>query len=569
MKTVFAYAKPYKWFAGIAIALMLFELFVELIQPLIMAKIIDEGVMVKDVSTIYEWALILLVLTIVTFIAGVVNSYFSAHVAQSFAFDLRSALFAKIQSFTMATYIKYPTSALITRLTNDVGNVQQVLFMLLRIMLRAPLAIIGSFIMAFYVNAKLAAILLISAPLLAIFLFVMVTKGIQLFSKVQKSLDGVNRKLQENLQAIRLVKAYMRGEYETKRFAEIASNLKIDSMKAMRTMEYIQPILLFVMNVSMLGIIWFGASFVGAGDMKLGEAVAVINYTMRITMIFSMFVFIIILFARAKASAERMEEVLVVNEGVEYSGDNTHVINGDIGFHDVSFRYSETTPYVLQDVSFTVKAGEKLAILGATGSGKSTLLQLLLRFYEPTKGKITLANQDIATLDITALRQMIGYVPQQSILFSGSIEENILWGQEYASTDQAVAAAKQAQIHESITAFDDGYATVVGQKGVNLSGGQKQRLSIARALVRQAPILILDDSTSALDVKTEQALWQALEAQRATMFVVTQKIQTAKGADKIAVLEEGRLVALGTHDTLLQTNELYQQIAASQQEVAR
>lgn len=569
MKTVFAYAKPYKWFAGIAIALMLFELFVELIQPLIMAKIIDEGVMVKDVSTIYEWALILLVLTIVTFIAGVVNSYFSAHVAQSFAFDLRSALFAKIQSFTMATYIKYPTSALITRLTNDVGNVQQVLFMLLRIMLRAPLAIIGSFIMAFYVNAKLAAILLISAPLLAIFLFVMVTKGIQLFSKVQKSLDGVNRKLQENLQAIRLVKAYMRGEYETKRFAEIASNLKIDSMKAMRTMEYIQPILLFVMNVSMLGIIWFGASFVGAGDMKLGEAVAVINYTMRITMIFSMFVFIIILFARAKASAERMEEVLVVNEGVEYSGDNTHVINGDIGFHNVSFRYSETTPYVLQDVSFTVKAGEKLAILGATGSGKSTLLQLLLRFYEPTKGKITLANQDIATLDITALRQMIGYVPQQSILFSGSIEENILWGQEHASTDQAVATAKQAQIHESITAFDDGYATVVGQKGVNLSGGQKQRLSIARALVRQAPILILDDSTSALDVKTEQALWQALEAQRATMFVVTQKIQTAKGADKIAVLEEGRLVALGTHDTLLQTNELYQQIAASQQEVAR
>lgn len=569
MKTVFAYAKPYKWFAGIAIALMLFELFVELIQPLIMAKIIDEGVMVKDVSTIYEWALILLVLTIVTFIAGVVNSYFSAHVAQSFAFDLRSALFAKIQSFTMATYIKYPTSALITRLTNDVGNVQQVLFMLLRIMLRAPLAIIGSFIMAFYVNAKLAAILLISAPLLAIFLFVMVTKGIQLFSKVQKSLDDVNRKLQENLQAIRLVKAYMRGEYETKRFAEIASNLKIDSMKAMRTMEYIQPILLFVMNVSMLVIIWFGASFVGTGDMKLGEAVAVINYTMRITMIFSMFVFIIILFARAKASAERMEEVLVVNEGVEYSGDNTHVINGDIGFHDVSFRYSETTPYVLQDVSFTVKAGEKLAILGATGSGKSTLLQLLLRFYEPTKGKITLANQDIATLDITALRQMIGYVPQQSILFSGSIEENILWGQEHASTNKAVAAAKQAQIHESITAFDDGYATVVGQKGVNLSGGQKQRLSIARALVRQAPILILDDSTSALDVKTEQALWQALEAQRATMFVVTQKIQTAKGADKIAVLEEGRLVALGTHDTLLQTNELYQQIAASQQEVAR
>lgn len=569
MKTVFSYAKPYKWFAVIAIALMLFELFVELIQPLIMAKIIDEGVVVKDITTVYQWAVILLVLTLVTFIAGVVNSYFSAHVAQSFAFDLRSALFAKIQSFTMATYIKYPSSALITRLTNDVGNVQQVLFMLLRIMLRAPLAIIGSFIMAFYVNAKLASILIIGTPLVAIFLVIMVTKGIKLFSKVQKSLDGVNRKLQENLQAIRLVKAYMRGDYETQRFAKIAERLKIDSVKAMRTMEYIMPVLLFIMNVSMLGVIWFGASFVGAGDIKLGEAVAVINYTMRITMIFSMFVFIIILFARAKASAERMEEVLLVDEGIEVIGEPGDLLQGDIVFTNVSFRYSEQTAYVLKDITFTLKEGEKLAILGATGSGKSTLLQLLLRFYTPTQGTITIGGKNIADVDVATLRSSLGYVPQQSVLFSGSIEANILWGKEDALAEEAQRAASQAQIHTSIESFEDGYATIVGQKGVNLSGGQKQRLSIARALMRKAPILVLDDSTSALDVKTEQALWQALDNEAATMLVVTQKIQTARGANKVALLHEGELVAFDTHEALLATSALYQQIAASQQEVAQ
>lgn len=569
MKTVFSYAKPYKWFAVIAIALMLFELFVELIQPLIMAKIIDEGVVVKDITTVYQWAVILLVLTLVTFIAGVVNSYFSAHVAQSFAFDLRSALFAKIQSFTMATYIKYPSSALITRLTNDVGNVQQVLFMLLRIMLRAPLAIIGSFIMAFYVNAKLASILLIGTPLVAIFLVLMVTKGIKLFSKVQKSLDGVNRKLQENLQAIRLVKAYMRGDYETQRFAKIAERLKIDSVKAMRTMEYIMPVLLFIMNVSMLGVIWFGASFVGTGDIKLGEAVAVINYTMRITMIFSMFVFIIILFARAKASAERMEEILLVDEGIEIIGEPGDLPQGDIVFTNVSFRYSEQTAYVLKDITFTLKEGEKLAILGATGSGKSTLLQLLLRFYTPTQGTITIGGQNIADVDVATLRSSLGYVPQQSVLFSGSIEANILWGKEDALAEEAQRAASQAQIHTSIESFEDGYATIVGQKGVNLSGGQKQRLSIARALMRKAPILVLDDSTSALDVKTEQALWQALDNEAATMLVVTQKIQTARGANKVALLHEGELVAFGTHEALLATSALYQQIAASQQEVTQ
>lgn len=567
MKAVFRYVKPYKWFAVIAIVLMFFELFVELIQPLIMANIIDQGVQLKDIATIVEWTTILLALSVFSFIAGVVNSYFSAHVAQSFAFDLRSALFKKIQSFTMATYIKYPASGLITRLTNDVNNVQQVLFMLLRIMLRAPLAVIGSFIMAFYVNAKLASILLISVPIIAIFLFVMVTKGIRMFSAVQRRLDGVNRMLQENLQAIRLVKAYLRGKYETNRFNEVASHLKIDSMKALRLMEYIMPILLFVMNVTMLGIIWFSAKYVGAGDIQLGEAVAVINYTMRITMILSLFVFIIILFARAKASAERMEEILLIEEGTEdIKTQPFDLPAGDIVFEDVAFRYNDAAPYALNHISFTIKEGEKLAILGATGSGKSTLLQLIPRFYEPTAGKITIGGRNIQEIELASLRNKIGYVPQQSVLFTGTIFDNIRWGKEDALLDEALHAASQAQIHDSIDAFPQGYDTIVGQKGINLSGGQKQRLSIARALLRDASILLLDDSTSALDVKTEENLWEALGYHNATMLVVTQKIQTAMGADHILLLDQGQMVAFGTHEALSQTSPLYQKIIVSQQE---
>ncbi|QPQ33399.1 ABC transporter ATP-binding protein [Lysinibacillus sp. JNUCC-52] len=572
MKIIFSYVKPYKWTAIFALCLMLIELFVELVQPLIMAKIIDDGVRGQNNDMIIQWGVILLVLSFIAFISGVVNSYFSSHTAQSFAFDLRNALFDKIQSFTLATYQKFSTASLITRLTNDVTQVQTVLFMSLRIMLRAPLAVIGSIIMAFVVNAKLALFLVIGAPIILVFLIFMVAKGVAYFGRVQKRVDRLNRVLQENLQAMRLVKAYLRGAYEASRFEQVASRLKFDTVKALRTMEYIMPVLLFVMNMSLLAVLWFGTKQVAAGTTPLGDIVAIVNYAMRITGSFSMFAFIIIFYARAKASAERMTEVLAVDNEVEITssskeGTSSALKLGELAFKNVSFHYPGTETAVLSNVTFQVKSGEKLAIMGATGAGKSTLLQLIPRFYDVTEGQIFVEGKDVQQWDLQELRDIIGYVPQQSLLFTGSIADNVRWGDTEAAMDEVLNAAMQAQIHASVEDFPSGYDTRVGQKGVNLSGGQKQRLSIARALLRKGHILMLDDSTSALDVKTEQALWDALSEERATMLVVTQKIRTAKGADQILLIDAGEVVGYGSHEELLQTSDLYKKIAISQQEV--
>jgi ATP-binding cassette subfamily B protein len=335
-------------------------------------------------------------------------------------------------------------------------------------------------------------------------------------------------------------------------------------------MEIILPLLLFVMNVSLLAVLWFGADRIQTNDAQIGELVAIVNYAMRMTGAFSMFAFIIMAVARAKASAERMEEVLLVNEGLErneQTGEMRKLANGEITFKNVSFNYLNTKEPVLKDISFSVKSGEKLAIMGATGSGKSTLLQLITRFFDVTSGSVEIDGKDVKDWSLDQLRQTIGLVPQQSLLFSGSIYQNLAWGKIEASIEELEQAAKQAQIHTSVEQFTKGYETRVGQKGVNLSGGQKQRLSIARALVRKPEILLLDDSTSALDVKTETALWEALEKEDATMLVVTQKIRTAKGADRILLLDNGRISGYGTHEELLKSSKLYREIAESQQEL--
>ncbi|MFC5557753.1 ABC transporter ATP-binding protein [Ureibacillus thermophilus] len=570
MKVVLSYVKPYKWYAICALVLMLVELAAELVQPLIISKIIDDGIILKDLHVISLWGGLLIGISLIAFASGIFNTYYSAHVAQSFAFDLRNALFSKIQSFSMAIYLKYPTSSLITRLTSDVQQVQSVLFMSLRIMLRAPLSVVLSLMMAFFVNAKMALMLMIGTPILAIFLYVIVKKGSFLFSEVQRRMDKLNRALQESLQAIYLVKAFMRNHYEMKKFHQVAEDLKVDTMKALRTMELMMPLMAFVLNVSLLFAIWYGAKEISMNRAQVGEMVAVVNYALRITGYFGMFAFILNSFSRAKASSERMAEILIMEEGMEKAdGLKEEKVSAEIGaisFKEVSFIYPNTKKPVLQDITFDVKKGEKLAIMGATGSGKSTLLSLIPRFFEPTKGEILVDGKDIKEWPLKKLRSMIGYVPQKSLLFTGTIEDNVKWGKREAAFDEVVAAAKRSQIHETISAFPEGYDTMVGQKGVNLSGGQKQRLSIARALIRKPQILILDDSTSALDVKTEAALWEALKGTKATMLVVTQKIHTAKGADRILLLDEGKISAIGTHEELMQSSELYQQIAHSQEE---
>lgn len=568
MKTVFSYAKSYKLFIAIALFLMLLELTVELLQPLVIAKIIDDGIIAGDRGQIVEYGFLLLGLSAIAFLSGITNSYFASHVSQSFSFDLRKAVYGRIQSFSLATFNKFPASGLITRLTSDVTMVQTVLFMGLRIMLRAPLLVIGSIAMAFVVNAELAVYLVIVFPVLLIFLYVMVKQGVKYFSFVQQRLDRLNRMVQENLQAVRLIKAYLRGKYEATRFSEVAGSLKTDTVKAFRIMEIILPVLLFGMNLSLLAVLWFGAEQIRQGGAEIGELVAIVNYAMRMTGAFSMFSFIIMAFARAKASSERIEEVLLATDVREKgeSGETNVLTRGEVVFKNVSFTYPGTDREVLHNISFRLEPNEKLAIMGATGSGKSSLLQLIPRFYDATEGNVQIHGRDVKDWSLRSLRKTIGIVPQQSMLFTGTISNNLSWGKEGAEQPELAGAAAKAQIHETVERFPKGYETRVGQKGVNLSGGQKQRLSIARALVRKPSVLILDDSTSALDVKTEAALWEELEREHATMLMVTQKIRTAMKADRILLLEDGRISAYGTHQELLQTSVLYRQIAESQQE---
>lgn len=569
MKTILSYLNPYKWLVILALFLMLMELAVELVQPLLIAKIIDDGILANDPQVIIELGVLMVVISFIAFLGAIANTVIASHIVQSYGYDIRMALFRKVQDFTMTAFLKFPNSSLITRLTTDVTMTQNVIFMGLRIMLRAPLLVIGSIVMAFIVNPSLAIYLVIGFPFLLIFMYFMARKGMKMFSRVQKTLDRLNRQIQENLQAVRLIKAYLRGRYEADRFNDVANELRSVNVTAFRIMEFILPVLLLVMNISLLAVLWFGADLVNTGQAPLGDLVAIVNYVMRMTGAFSMFAFIIIFFARAKASSERMEEVLLVDEDLEVgleAGKMPRRSYGEIEFDNVSFRYPQTTDWVLENVSFRLKSGEKLAVMGATGAGKSTLFNLVPRFFEVTRGTIRVDGLAIEQWPLRELREAIGYVPQQSILFTGSIQENLGWGDAAAEEELLVKAAQKAQIHSSIEEFPNQYQTRVGQKGVNLSGGQKQRLSIARAIVRRPEILLLDDSTSALDVNTENALWEALEEESATMLVITQKIRTARGADAILLLDEGKVAGFGSHEELLKTSELYRAIAKSQQE---
>lgn len=568
MKKILAYMGPYKWPAIIALAFMFIELAVELIQPLIIGKIVDEGIMKGDMTYVVTWGSIMMGLGLLAFAAGLTNSFFSAHAAQSFAYDLRSALFKKVQSLSMPNFLKFPTSALITRLTNDVTQVQQVFFMSMRFMLRAPLVVIGSLILVFFVNVELALYLVAPVPFLSLFLWYMVKKGGQGFERVQRSIDRINRVIQENLQATRLIKAYMRGLYESSRFVKIAQKLRDNTSRALQLMEIVQPILLVVMNAALLLIIWFGAAQIQARSMPVGDLVAVINYALRITGNFSMFSFIIVLFARAKASAERMEEVLDIEQPPTATTLNpTKENDAELTFEHVNFSYVEGKA-ILKEIDFTLRPREQIAIMGATGSGKSTLLQLIPRLYDATAGQVTVEGVPITQWPVAALREKIGFVPQRSLLFTGTIFDNIVWGKKDATPEEVEEACKKAQIHDAIMAFDDGYQTRVGQKGVNLSGGQKQRIAIARALIRKPAILLFDDSMSALDIQTEEKLWAALQQEQATMIVVTQKVHTAQATDRVFLMDDGAIVAAGTHDELAKTSPLYAAIIASQQEVS-
>jgi ATP-binding cassette subfamily B protein len=564
MSKVFSFFKPYRWTVGIALFFMLTELAVELVQPLLMAKIIDDGIMASNYHAVVSWGLIMVGATVFSFAAGIINSFYAGHVSQSLSFDLRKALYEKIQAFSFSVFAQFSSSTYITRLTNDITTLQNITFMGLRIMLRAPLMIIGSMIMALTVNVKLGLFLLVTTPLFVVFLLWLFKKATSIFGAVQRNLDHVNGIIQENLAAMKLIKALIRGKHEAKRFLNANEKLKDQTINAFRLIESSMPVLLLLMNIGLLGVLMLGSYDVKTGQVQVGEVVAIVNYATRITGALSMVAFIVMGFSRAKASSERISEILDTGDSKREDGAVQSAIQGKVEFQNVSFQYPGTKTAVLQEVSFTAYPGEAIAIMGATGSGKSTLFQLIPRLFETDRGLIMIDDHPIESYQIDQLRKQIGFVPQEALLFSGTMKENIKWGKEDSSMEEVIEAAKSAQIHDTIVKLPNQYETVLGQKGVNLSGGQKQRLSIARALIRKPKLLFLDDSTSALDLKTEVRLLEAIREYDCTLFLITQKVSTAMEADQIFLLDDGKLLEKGKHEELLKTSALYQRIYISQ-----
>ncbi|WP_449540323.1 ABC transporter ATP-binding protein [Ferdinandcohnia sp. Marseille-Q9671] len=567
MLRMFTFLKPYRIAITVAILLTLVELAVELSQPLLIAKIIDDGILQNDLSVVMKWGGIMVGISLLAFIAGITNSFFSSHTSQGFAYDIRKELFGKIQAFSFSNLQKFDTASLITRMTNDVTQLQNTVFMSLRIAMRAPLLIIFGIAMALLVNVKLALMLLVTTPFLVWFLIFVMTRARKLFQSVQKKLDNVNGVMRENLSGMRLIKAFVRWKHETKRFFHANEELKERTVKSLRLIELTMPVLLLLMNASIMAILWFGSMDVNSGNAGVGEVVAVINYATRITGALGVFSWIIMHFSRAKASSERVVDVLDTEVDLIESKTNVKSLPQGIGsilFEHVDFQYPGTKTKVLQDISFSINPGETVAILGATGSGKTSIFQLIPRLYDVNNGRVMIDKIDVKERKLDELRKQIGYVPQEALLFTGTIKDNIRWGKQDATMEEIMEAAKMAQIHETIEELPLQYDTVIGQKGVNLSGGQKQRISIARALVRNPRILLLDDSTSALDLKTEAKLLAELKTYTCTTLIITSKIYTAMATDTILLVEDGKLLATGSHEELVKSSSFYKKVYETQ-----
>ncbi|WP_342554446.1 ABC transporter ATP-binding protein [Paenibacillus sp. FSL R7-0652] len=583
MLKLFVHLKKYRVAAIAALVMMLIELTVELAQPYLISKIIDSGIQQGDLGVVWMWGGVLVGSAVIAFAAGIASSFFASHASLGFGYDLREKLYDKMQTFSYAVFNRFATSSLITRLTGDVTQVQDTIFMSLRFMTRVPLVVIGSMIMAIVVNPRLGLLLVVMVPVLLVVVIWMIKKAALLFRNVQRRLDAVNSIIQENLTGIRLIRVFVRMGHEIERFAGYSGKLMKGTISALRLTETTMPFMLLMMNGCIIAVLWFGRKDIVSNSATVGEVVAVINYLLRTIGALSMLSWILVTFSRASASAQRLNEVFETedtsetertgstnsfrysdSDGSARNSQEPRTVQGAVEFRGVGFSYPNSEIQVLEDISFSAKAGERIAIMGATGSGKSSLVQLIPRLYTEEQGEIRIDAVDASELDLPTLRKSIGYVPQEVVLFTGSVRDNIAWGREDATMEEIVEAAKRAQIHETIEQLPNGYDTQLGQRGVNLSGGQKQRLSIARALVRRPSILILDDSTSALDVATEGRLLNALEELSCTTFIITQKISSTTSADLILLLDDGRLIGQGKHEDLMESSELYRRIHESQ-----
>ncbi|MBL4931286.1 ABC transporter ATP-binding protein [Clostridium paridis] len=563
------YIKKYWRLFLLAVLFLTLEALCDLLQPTIMSRIVDIGVAEKNMDYVIKLGGIMLLVTLVGAIAASTRNIIATNVSQNFGAELRLDLYKKIQSFSSKNIDEFDRASLITRLTNDVNQIQVFANGLMRIFVKAPLLCIGSLFMVIRLNYRLALILLAVIPVVFIIISLNMKIGYPLFRKVQKALDKVNSIMREYLSGIRVVKAFNRFSYEENRFGNSNEELSEISTKAMKRMAIFSPAITFTVNLGIVAVIWLGGVKVNQGQMQVGQIIAFVNYMTQI--LFSLMIIsnVFNMLVRAKASAERIEEV--------FSKENTMIIKGKqikefaskgkIDFINVSFSYSESyEEKVLNNISFSCLEGETVGIIGSTGSGKSTLVNLIPRFYDAIDGEIRVDDIDVKELDTKVLREKIAIVPQKTVLFTGTISENIRWGNEKATEEHIEKVSTIARIHDFIEKLPDGYDTLIGQGGVNFSGGQKQRISIARALVKDPELLILDDCTSALDVTTEAEIREELRkySSELTTIIIAQRITSVMNTDRTIVLDKGEIVGIGTHKELMKECETYQEIFKSQ-----
>lgn len=568
MMKLFRNLRPFRLPILFVLALVFIQSLSDLYLPTLMADIVDKGIRGGDIPYIWKIGGVMLLIAAIGALSSIGASYFSSRVSVGFGQRLRSKMFKHVQNFSLQEFDKVGTASLITRTTNDINQVQQVLIMLLRMMISAPLMCIGGIIMAVNQDAKLSLVIVVVIPVLVGAIAIIALKGLPLFKAMQVKLDTLNRVLRENLTGMRVIRSFNRTNYETKRFNDANVDLTDTAIKVNKIMAAMMPIMMLVMNFSTLAIVWFGSNRISEGNMEVGSLMAFIQYAAQIMFSLIMVSVMFVIVPRASASATRINEVLdmapEIKDPVQPKPANRE--RGYLSFEDVTFHYPGAEQPAISHISFQAGPGETTAIIGGTGSGKSTLLSLIPRFYDVGSGKVLIDGVDVRELSQEQLRAKIGFVPQKSVLFTGTIADNIRYGKEGASDEEIQRAAEIAQATEFISNMKDGFESDIAQGGGNVSGGQKQRLSIARALVRQPEVYVFDDSFSALDFKTDAKLRAALKevTTDATVLLVAQRVSTVMDADRIIVLDEGRIVGIGKHHELMNTCDVYREIVSSQ-----
>ncbi len=570
IKKLAKYMGEYKLHSILTPIFVIFEVFLEVLIPFLMSEIIDNGIEASNLGYTIKMGLLLVVFALLALLFGALSGHFAASASSGYAKNLRKEIFYKIQGYSFANIDKFSTSSLVTRLTTDVTNVQQAFQMIIRIAVRCPVMLVTALIMAFVKSPKLSLIFVAMIPFLGIGLYVIMKHAHPIFERVFKKYDHLNNVVQENIRGIRVVKSFVREDKENEKFGEVSTSIYKDFSKAERILAFNNPLMQFCVYTSILLISWFGARFIigGVDGMTTGDLTSMVAYVMQILMSLMMISMVLVMITISRASAERVLEVIEEQSDLHNPADPIYdVKDGSVCFDHVSFSYSkDPNKLCLRDINFTVKSGETVGIIGGTGTSKSSLVQLIARLYDVTEGSVQVGGVDVRDYDLEALRDKVAMVLQKNVLFSGTIKENLRWGNKDATDEEMIHACKLAQADDFVSKMPEGYDTYIEQGGANVSGGQRQRLCIARALLKNPKVLILDDSTSAVDTKTDALIRKAFreEIPNVTKFIIAQRISSVQDADKIIVMDDGKINAIGTHEELLESNDIYREVYNSQ-----